>query len=172
MQPRDCSSGKLFASSCAFKQQFGKRRATLPTLAFCYQTRSISLPGGRRFQSAPAPLPAGVPAHVLTSCWACRSLKSSGWRLLIWPASLARARQPLRTHWKPFTSTIWHADPFAKGAYSYVPAHAMNAREALAEPLKQTLYFAGEATETNGHSATVHGAIASGRRAAQQILKS
>ncbi len=66
----------------------------------------------------------------------------------------------------------WHADPFAKGAYSYVPAHAMNAREALAEPLKQTLYFAGEATETNGHSATVHGAIASGRRAAQQILKS
>jgi monoamine oxidase len=64
----------------------------------------------------------------------------------------------------------WHADPFARGAYSYVPAHALPARAVLASPVAATLYFAGEATELNGHSATVHGAIASGRRAAQQIL--
>jgi monoamine oxidase len=64
----------------------------------------------------------------------------------------------------------WHRDPFARGAYSYVPAYAMNAREKLALPAGETLYFAGEATELNGHSATVHGAIASGRRAARQIL--
>ncbi len=65
----------------------------------------------------------------------------------------------------------WHGDPFARGSYSYVPAHAMHARERLAEPVEDTLLFAGEATETNGHSATVHGAIASGRRAATQILE-
>jgi Flavin containing amine oxidoreductase len=35
----------------------------------------------------------------------------------------------------------------------------------------ETLYFTGEATELNGHSATVHGAIASGRRTAKQILQ-
>jgi monoamine oxidase len=64
----------------------------------------------------------------------------------------------------------WHRDPFARGAYSYVPAHAMNAREKLAQAVAETLCFAGEATELNGHSATVHGAIASGRRAARQIL--
>lgn len=66
----------------------------------------------------------------------------------------------------------WDADPFARGAYSYVPAGAMGAREELARPLEETLYFAGEASETNGHGATVHGAIATGRRAAKQVLQS
>jgi monoamine oxidase len=64
----------------------------------------------------------------------------------------------------------WTADPFTRGAYSYVPAGAMQAREKLAEPVADTLYFSGEATELNGHSATVHGAIASGFRVARQIL--
>jgi len=64
----------------------------------------------------------------------------------------------------------WHADPFSRGAYSYAPAGAVQARRKLAEPVDDTLYFAGEATETNGHSATVHGAIASGKAAARQIL--
>jgi monoamine oxidase len=65
----------------------------------------------------------------------------------------------------------WHGDSYAHGAYSYVPVGAMDAREAMAKPVSGTLYFAGEATETNGHSATVHGAISSGRRAANEILK-
>ncbi|MGI8958929.1 MAG: flavin monoamine oxidase family protein [Bryobacteraceae bacterium] len=62
----------------------------------------------------------------------------------------------------------WHADPFVRGAYSYVPAGALAARRVLAEPVADTLYFAGEATNLDGHSATVHGAIASGKRAARQ----
>ncbi len=64
----------------------------------------------------------------------------------------------------------WYADPFARGAYSYVPAGALPARETLAQPVAGTLYFAGEAADLEGHSATVHGAIASGRRAARLIL--
>lgn len=64
----------------------------------------------------------------------------------------------------------WYSDPFARGAYSYVPVGARGARKQLAEPVSGTLYFAGEATELNGHSATVHGAIMSGKRAARQIL--
>lgn len=66
----------------------------------------------------------------------------------------------------------WHRDPFARGAYSYVPPDGLAARELLARPIEDTLYFSGEATETSGHGATVHGAIASGKRAALQILQS
>ncbi len=64
----------------------------------------------------------------------------------------------------------WHDDLLARGAYSYVPAGALPARRTLAKPIANTLFFAGEATDLNGHSATVHGAIASGRRAARQII--
>ncbi|MBV9501028.1 MAG: FAD-dependent oxidoreductase [Acidobacteriaceae bacterium] len=63
----------------------------------------------------------------------------------------------------------WHADPFARGAYSYVPACALPAREILARPVENTLYFAGEAIDLHGHSATVHGAIASALEAASLI---
>jgi monoamine oxidase len=64
----------------------------------------------------------------------------------------------------------WSEDPFSRGAYSYVPVGGLPARELLASPLEKTIYFAGEATETQGHGATVHGAIASGKRVACQIL--
>jgi monoamine oxidase len=64
----------------------------------------------------------------------------------------------------------WQADPFFRGAYSYTPANGLSAREILAKPVDGTLFFAGEATETKGHSGTVHGAIASGLRAAAQAL--
>ncbi|HEY3232129.1 MAG TPA: NAD(P)/FAD-dependent oxidoreductase [Roseiflexaceae bacterium] len=64
----------------------------------------------------------------------------------------------------------WHADPFARGAYSYVTVRGMDAVRALAAPVEDTLFFAGEATNTDGHTGTVHGAIATGRRAAREIL--
>lgn len=64
----------------------------------------------------------------------------------------------------------WATDPLARGAYSYVPAGANGARERLAQPVENTLFFAGEAAEYEGHAATVHGAIRSGRRAAEQVL--
>jgi monoamine oxidase len=64
----------------------------------------------------------------------------------------------------------WHADPFARGAYSYVPAGALPARSRFAEPVDDTLYFAGEATDVIGYGGTVHGAIASADRAVRQIL--
>jgi monoamine oxidase len=63
----------------------------------------------------------------------------------------------------------WQADPFALGAYSYCPAGAVNASQMIAQPALDTLYFAGEHTDT-GHWGTVHGALASGLRAATQIL--
>jgi len=65
----------------------------------------------------------------------------------------------------------WQADPYALGAYSYAPAGAVDASQMIAQPALDTLYFAGEHTDTMGHWGTVHGALASGLRAATQILK-
>ena len=63
----------------------------------------------------------------------------------------------------------WHDDPFTRGAYSYVPVHGLEAQSELARPIENTLFFAGEATNTDGHLGTVHGAIATGLRAAREI---
>jgi monoamine oxidase len=63
----------------------------------------------------------------------------------------------------------WRNDPFFRGAYSYVPVNALAARKTLAEAVESTLFFAGEATNLNGHSGTVHGAIESGVRAAALV---
>jgi len=65
----------------------------------------------------------------------------------------------------------WQADRYSRGAYSWVPAGALPARETLARPVAETLYFAGEATDMLGYGGTVHGAMASGQRAARQIIE-
>jgi monoamine oxidase len=64
----------------------------------------------------------------------------------------------------------WHTDPFARGAYSYVEVGGMAAQQHFGDPVEDTLYFAGEATNAAGHSGTVHGAMATGERAARSIL--
>ena len=66
----------------------------------------------------------------------------------------------------------WQKDPFSGGAYSYGKVGADVAQEELARPIENTIFFAGEATDTSGHNGTVHGAIASGYRAAEQVLRS
>lgn len=65
----------------------------------------------------------------------------------------------------------WQNDPFARGAYSYGRVGADGAHEAWARPVDNTLFFAGEATDVTGNNGTVHGAIASGHRAADEILR-
>jgi monoamine oxidase len=65
----------------------------------------------------------------------------------------------------------WQADMFACGAYSYVVAGGASAREALAQPAQNTLFFAGEAAEFESEAATVAGALRSGQRAARQVLR-
>lgn len=64
----------------------------------------------------------------------------------------------------------WSADPFARGAYSYPGVGGLQAAQILAEPLDDTLFFAGEATDFQGANGTVHGAIESGYRAAGELL--
>jgi monoamine oxidase len=63
----------------------------------------------------------------------------------------------------------WQRDPFSRGAYSYVTVGGADAPQRLARPVADTLFFAGEATHT-GLSGTVAGAIASGYRAAREVI--
>lgn len=65
----------------------------------------------------------------------------------------------------------WQRDPFARGAYSYEKVGGSGARRALAAPLQDTLFFAGEATDFEGEQGTVAGALQSGIRAAREVLK-
>ncbi len=65
----------------------------------------------------------------------------------------------------------WQADPYARGAYSYVPVGALDAPERMTRPVENTLFFAGEHTDTSGHWGTVHAALETGAVAARQVLE-
>lgn len=65
--------------------------------------------------------------------------------------------------------TRWAADPFAYGSYSFIqPGASGDDYAALARPVGEQLFFAGEATN-RAHPATVHGAYLSGLRAAGEV---
>jgi monoamine oxidase len=64
----------------------------------------------------------------------------------------------------------WQRDPFSRGAYSYLSVGALDAPGEMRNPVEDTLYFAGEHTDTAGHWGTVHAALATGMAAAHHLL--
>jgi monoamine oxidase len=69
----------------------------------------------------------------------------------------------------PLVASGWSRMTRVGGAYSYaLPGHAA-ARDALARPFEQRLFFAGEATNPHDFS-TAHGAHDSGVRAAEEAI--
>jgi monoamine oxidase len=64
----------------------------------------------------------------------------------------------------------WTRDRYSRGAYSYVGVGGVRAPRVLARPIEGRLFVAGEATDT-GAGGTVEGALASGKRAASQVLE-
>ena len=81
------------------------------------------------------------------------------------PIASGRVPEPLA-----MIRTSWSTDPWARGSYSFLPVGATpSLRVALAQPINGQLFFAGEATSSDA-PATVHGALASGQRAAQEVI--
>jgi monoamine oxidase len=85
-------------------------------------------------------------------------------------ASMFGARLDYRSlleavHWHD-----WQQDNYACGAYSYPLVNGARARKLLARPMDGTLFFAGEATDST-EAGSVGGALASGERAALEILR-
>ena len=77
-------------------------------------------------------------------------------------ADFARRIKPLYHHG-------WRGDPFARGSYSYAFPDSAGCRAALAAPVDNRLFFAGEACSPQFYS-TAHGAWLTGVAAAEQAL--
>lgn len=79
------------------------------------------------------------------------------------PRPTAPSQVPTPPGW---VRSTWSSDPYSLGAVSYLPAGAdPSEREALAEPILERLFFAGEAVDAN-RPGTVLGAVDSAQRAA------
>ena len=158
----EMSSGLL----CAFTEPFGKVIEKLSETGFLF-SQNPSFPSWWTPNPVWAPVltgwsagPAADPLIGMSRSEIVASALSSLQQILGMPALEPRAAY----------FHDWQADPFTRGAYSYVPAGALAAHRVLAQPISDTLCFAGEATDLTGHSATAHGAIASRRRVAGQIV--
>lgn len=68
------------------------------------------------------------------------------------------------------TVTDWGRNPFSLGAFAAALPGQWKARAALEQPIGERIFFAGEAQGGKAVQ-TVHGAYASGQRAARRILK-
>jgi monoamine oxidase len=76
----------------------------------------------------------------------------------------------IRRNLRPLVASNWSRMTRIGGAYSHaLPGHA-TARQVLARPFEQRLFFAGEATNTFDFS-TAHGAYDSGVRAAEEAME-
>lgn len=63
----------------------------------------------------------------------------------------------------------WGGDPYSRGAYCYLTVGGSGAPETLAKPLRDTLFFAGDAASTE-NTGTVEAALQSGELAARSIV--
>lgn len=65
----------------------------------------------------------------------------------------------------------WTEDPYIRGLFSVPNPESTGQRQALADPVNGKVFFAGEATNYNGHAGTVQGAMESAYRAVEEILR-
>ena len=63
----------------------------------------------------------------------------------------------------------WGDDEFHKGAYSYASRNSPSMRSALSESIDNKLFFIGEACNTNGHAATIHGAMETAEKVVKKL---
>ncbi|MEM7561903.1 MAG: FAD-dependent oxidoreductase [Pseudomonadota bacterium] len=76
----------------------------------------------------------------------------------------------IRKHVTRSIATAWNTEPWTLGSYSCALPGQAHQRRALARPLDDKLFFAGEAT-TVGDQSCCHGAFRSGIRAAKEITQ-
>ena len=87
-------------------------------------------------------------------------------------ANFGVSRQRVTSQLETFWMHDWQHDPFARGAYSYALVDGADGAEQLARSIDGTLWLAGEAADAEGRTGTVHGAIGSGRKAGQAVMRS
>jgi monoamine oxidase len=166
------SMGPVIRVSLCFKDKFWEEDPHMRDLSFLF-TDNEHFPTW--WTSNPLPYP------ILTGWAAARHAralteKSDAQIIAIAMDALAgllgKNESDLKTRLEAGFTHDWLSDPFACGAYSYGNVGGADAARVLAEPMADTLFFAGEATNFEGHSGTVNGAISSGRRVAEEVLRS
>jgi monoamine oxidase len=76
----------------------------------------------------------------------------------------------MRKRLTPIAESAWARDPWSLGSYTYGNPGAEKARAALAAPVNDRLFFAGEHCSPKDFS-TAHGAYRSGITAANQAIR-
>jgi len=156
------ASGPVIRVALAFKDAFWEKNHA--GVAFFHNPKAP-------FPTFWTPLPMHAP---LLTAWAggpkaARLTGSSEGKLL--QHAMATVRSVLGKKEEPIACLVqdWQADPYARGGYSYVKVGGAGVRELLQRSLEETLHFAGEATDVE-EAGTVGGALASGQRAALEVL--
>ena len=68
---------------------------------------------------------------------------------------------------------FWSDMPYIKGTYSYQKVGgSMNNRVELSKAINNKIFFAGEATNANGKSGSIHGAMETANRVTTEVLAS
>ena len=65
----------------------------------------------------------------------------------------------------------WSADEYSRGAYAYKTLQTAASIKTFSDPVDNTIFFAGEGLYDGAEMGTVEAALASGRAAAEKILK-
>jgi monoamine oxidase len=156
----------------SFEDKFWERDAEMADLSFLF-TDDPEFPTWWTSKALPYPIltgwAAGPNARKYADCTKDEIIQSAVQSL----ARIMKITEPeLRKQMTGAFTHDWQADPFSRGAYSYAAVGGMDAAKALATAVADTLYFAGEATNSDGYNGTVHGAIATGLRAAKELLGS
>ena len=111
----------------------------------------------------------GGPPAAAASAQKPEEIEAAALRALAEQTGISRRR--IASRLEAVWSHDWNGDPFSRGAYSYARVGGSEAAKALARPVEQTLFFAGEAADEEGRTGTVEGAIGTGLRAAKQVRR-
>ena len=164
--------GPVIRVSLCFQEKFWERDPEMADLSFLF-TDDPQFPTW--WTSNPFLIPcllAGLRGHTPEYTRDAAKMISSEAQCSPWRRIMKIAEPELRKQMAGAFMHDWQGDPFSRGAYSYAAVGGMDAAKALATPVANTLYFAGEATNSDGYNGTVHGAIATGLRAAEELLQS
>jgi monoamine oxidase len=158
------ASGPVIRVAMRFREPFWEERC--PKVAFFHSPEAL-------FPTCWTPLPMRAP---LLTAWAGgpKAARLTGLpRKKLLQEALLSVRSVFGRIPQPEAAYVqdWQADPFARGGYSYVRVDGDGARRILQRSLQDTLFFAGEATDTEGEAGTVAGALQSGIRAAREVMR-
>ena len=164
--------GPVIRVSLCFQEKFWEHDAELDDLSFLF-TDDPEFPTWWTSNALPYPMLTGWAAGPNACAHTGRSKDEIIQSAVQSLARIMKIAEPeLRKRMTGSFTHDWQTDPFSRGAYSYTTVGGMEAAKTLAAPVANTLSFAGEATNSDGYSGTVHGAIATGLRAAKELLQS